>query len=1137
MAGCYKAARNGLAVVAAVGLAAGIGWSETFTTDTLISTSNNTYEDHDIVVTGCTLSVNGPHVFHSLQLINGAVLTHSAAPEMAAYALNLTIATEMAVDASSRVDVVGKGFPKNTGPGTMDISNSGGSGGAGHGGEGGYGSNISGWKGGHAYDSITAPMDMGSGAYSSGAAVGGTGGGCIRLLINGVLALTGNISANGGNGTAGGGGGSGGSVYITAASVTGAGTVSVDGGAAGDPSKGGGGGGGRIAFYCPGADFGGSFSAAGGAGFQRGGAGTVYVETKSWPLGSLSISNGGGVGAVTYLRDSMWPAGTVADVGVQGAATVHPVKPLTLRSLIVSGNGVVSHDAGTTDLDVAVQGDLTIAADGSINANGRGYAASTGPGTMNVAYTGGSGGAGYGGEGGYGSNISGWTGGHAYGSIIAPDDMGSGGFTTGSAIGGPGGGYVKLTIGGTLINSGSISVNGGSGGAGGGGGSGGAVYITAASTTGLGSITADGGSAGDPTKGGGGGGGRIAFYCATADFGGTLSAVGGTGFQRGGAGTVYRKTISWPPGIVSMANGGSAGAPTYVRSSMWTDGTVPDLLVNDYALAHPVGPITFHAVEVSGNGVISHDAGTTSLRLAVEGNLSILADGSINANGRGYAAGTGPGTMNVALTGGSGGAGYGGEGGHGSNVTAWRGGHTYGSIIAPDDMGSGAWSTGTADGGAGGGYVWLTVGGELYLMGSISANGANGGAGGGGGSGGAVHITTASIAGTGRISVDGGDAGDSAKGGGGGGGRIAFDCPTDFNITMSAAGGAGFQRGGAGTVYSKVTAAEHGLITVANGSPGAPTYLRSDMWPGAPVPGLAALSNAMVHPVGPITFQTVNVASGGTLSHDAGTKELRLIVLGNMTVAADGLIDVNGRGYQQGDGPGTTQIGLSGGSGGAGHGGKGGAGSNATAWPGGRKYDVNVAPIDLGSGAGDPRTGEGGAGGGIVRLRVTGDLTVNGTISANGANGTLGGGGGSGGSIYLRANSLQGNGVMMANGGACVDVTKGGGGGGGRVAIYRSISGWTGTLAVDGGAGKNSGEPGTIYISSGTRVTGDANNDEEVNLADVAIVLRVAAGLDAASVVAGDLVGGDVHPAVTPDARWTLADADTILRAIQGFAL
>ena len=49
---------------------------------------------------------------------------------------------------------------------------------------------------------------------------------------------------------------------------------------------------------------------------------------------------------------------------------------------------------------------------------------------------------------------------------------------------------------------------------------------------------------------------------------------------------------------------------------------------------------------------------------------------------------------------------------------------------------------------------------------------------------------------------------------------------------------------------------------------------------------------------------------------------------------------------------------------------------------------------------------------------------------------------------------------------------------------------------VDGGAGKNNGELGTIYISGASGVTGDVNGDEEVNLDDVTALLRSAGGLD-----------------------------------------
>jgi hypothetical protein len=49
----------------------------TFTQDTSISFSDLSYEGADIVITNCTLTVDGSHIFHSLLVQNGGVLTHS----------------------------------------------------------------------------------------------------------------------------------------------------------------------------------------------------------------------------------------------------------------------------------------------------------------------------------------------------------------------------------------------------------------------------------------------------------------------------------------------------------------------------------------------------------------------------------------------------------------------------------------------------------------------------------------------------------------------------------------------------------------------------------------------------------------------------------------------------------------------------------------------------------------------------------------------------------------------------------------------------------------------------------------------------------------------------------------------------
>ena len=52
----------------------------TFTNDTAISFNNTNYDGLDIVVTNCTLTVDGVHAFASLQVLNAGNLTHTYAP-------------------------------------------------------------------------------------------------------------------------------------------------------------------------------------------------------------------------------------------------------------------------------------------------------------------------------------------------------------------------------------------------------------------------------------------------------------------------------------------------------------------------------------------------------------------------------------------------------------------------------------------------------------------------------------------------------------------------------------------------------------------------------------------------------------------------------------------------------------------------------------------------------------------------------------------------------------------------------------------------------------------------------------------------------------------------------------------------
>src|SRR4029077_14959102 len=102
-----------------------------------------------------------------------------------------------------------------------------------------------------------------------------------------------------------------------------------------------------------------------------------------------------------------------------------------------------------------------------------------------------------------------------------------------------------------------------------------------------------------------------------------------------------------------------------------------------------------------------------------------------------------------------------------------------------------------------------------------------------------------------------------------------------------------------------------------------------------------------------------------------------------------------------------------------------------------------------------------GFGGGALILSASGYIVVNGTISANGVAVTEAG---SGGSVYIRAKSVLGNGVIQANGG--VAGVSWGGGGGGRVSVVMSTATSFGSLQItaSGGSGNNDGAAGTVYL-------------------------------------------------------------------------
>ncbi len=171
----------------------------------------------------------------------------------------------------------------------------------------------------------------------------------------------------------------------------------------------------------------------------------------------------------------------------------------------------------------------------------------------------------------------------------------------------------------------------------------------------------------------------------------------------------------------------------------------------------------------------------------------------------------------------------------------------------------------------------------------------------------------------------------------------------------------------------------------------------------------------------------------------------------NLNVISGGSINADGRGYGANAGPG--------GAGGGNYGGVYGGYSSDHV-----PYGDFREPSDLGSGGNYGSA----SGGGAVTLNIADTLSVGGTITTNGnPTGDYRNTGGSGGSVYINAATLNGSGLIRANG-----ASKGGTGG--RIAIYKNNGDFQTDnknyiqafgAASDNYAGRDAG-PGTIYIEN-----------------------------------------------------------------------
>jgi hypothetical protein len=1010
-------------------------------------------------------------------------------------------AASVVVELGGSINADGQGYVAGAGPGG---SPNGSSAGGSYGGLGGVGDGVSPAG---IYGSTTVPTDLGSGGNTRCCGtIPGAGGGALTMTVSGTLTDNGVISANGADGIGlQVGGGSGGAVSIQAGTVTGSGSVAADGGSGGEA----GGGGGRVALYYNtnsgfdttmvrsngGASSDGNPGAAGTVYTLGAGSNLIVSDNTSLPananlsFNSVTVNNGATltVGSGTTLAsDSVtlsgggnFTVGGGSTLNVSGAVVVTGDSNMVLQSInnAAQVNGTwqgqgVTLNAGTVEVD----------AGSSINADGQGYLASSGPGG---APGGSSAGGSYGGMGGVGD--AGISAAPIYGSDTMPTDLGSGGGSRCcGAIAGPGGGAIRLIVSGTLTDNGAISANGANlVGYQGGGGSGGSLWVTAAALMGSGVFTANGGTGGEAA----GGGGRIAVYynaptssfigfstststggsCGTQCSNGSSSAgaVGTVAFFDTSAAndnlmvdqdltipagtTVSYNSITVQPGATLTIGGGST---VTVAGTLTVSGTVVAQSINNSALVNDTW---------QGSGVILNAA-----------SVVVNANGSINADGQGYLASAGPGG---AALGSSTGGSYGGPGGLGAGASTSPA--VYGTATAPTDLGSGGAvrCCGTIAG-AGGGALMFTVSGTFTNNGIVSANGGPVvGYQAGGGSGGSVYVRTAVLAGSGAFTANGGVGGEAA----GGGGRVAiyYDA-TSSNFTGFAASTA---TGGACGVSAYSACAN---ATTSAGGNGTAAFFDTSVANN----NLAIYQNFVIPAGTSATYNTVTVQPGALLTLGGGsalavTDALQVsgtvvaqsanntaqvdgvwagsgvaISAGSITVNTTGSLNADAQGYAAGAGPGGSPAGTSAG---GSYGGLGGVGNGASPSP---TYGSETAPTDLGSGGGTRCCGTiPGPGGGALLLSVSGTLTDNGVVSANGGNGTgLQVGGGSGGSVSIHAAALAGSGSIAANGGSGGEA----GGGGGRIALYfNSNNSFNLSLATAlGGSSSdgNAGAVGTVYI-------------------------------------------------------------------------
>ena len=255
--------------------------------------------------------------------VNGGLITQTANSNAQTYRLSMTVGGDLVIASGTQITATGKGYatgyPSGVTAGT-------------------HGGSVTNWA--QAYGDFRNPVDIGAGGGSSGL----TGGGAIRLVVTGTATVDGQLLARpSASDQQYHVFGAGGSIYLSAASIAGSGTINASG--YGSQSGGrAGGGGGRVALYVTGEDSM-SFPLANvtatgtvGAWNTSGGAGTVFVKTRNQTNGTLVIDDV----TVTATEYRQY-------LHTRHAATPIPTgETWTLDELRFRNSGILVVPAGTT---------------------------------------------------------------------------------------------------------------------------------------------------------------------------------------------------------------------------------------------------------------------------------------------------------------------------------------------------------------------------------------------------------------------------------------------------------------------------------------------------------------------------------------------------------------------------------------------------------------------------------------------------------------------------------------------------------------------------------------------------------------------------------------------------------------------